>query len=105
MDFSQTFSLSNIVASGSTDSVRLYRVTRSDNTVDEFALLIPGEATQSLSYVTYGQWNSPNGSARDLNLGTLVFGVQTADVNTSVNTGNRISRNFSTTVAIRNRVL
>lgn len=31
--------------------------------------------------------------------------VQTADANTSVNAGNRISRNFSTTVAIRNRVL
>lgn len=31
--------------------------------------------------------------------------VQTADANTSVNAGNRISRNFSSTVAIRNRVL
>lgn len=31
--------------------------------------------------------------------------VQTADANTSVNAGNRITRNFSTTVAIRNRVL
>jgi type IV pilus assembly protein PilW len=31
--------------------------------------------------------------------------VQTADANTSVNAGNRINRNFSTTVAVRNRVL
>lgn len=83
--YSQTFASSDVDQAATTDSVRVYRVTRSDNTIDEFALLIPGDAIQDLSYVTYGQWNSPNGSSRDLNFGVVVFGVQTpaADIPTS----------------------
>ena len=77
--FSQTFSSSNVVSASTTSSVRVYRVTRSDSTVDEFDLLIPGETNQKLSYVTYGQWNSPNGSSNDINFGTVVFGLQTPD--------------------------
>ncbi len=81
VSFNEVFTSSNIDQSASNDSVRVYRVTHSDNTVDEFDLLIPAEPNMALSYVTYGQWNSPNGSNRSLNFGTVVFGVQTPAAN------------------------
>ena len=78
VSFGQTFASTNVDQTATNDSVRVYKVTRSDNSVDEFDLLIPGEPTQGLSYVTYGQWNSPNGSSQNLNFGTVVFGIQTS---------------------------
>ena len=76
-NFTQTFPKDSVSTANSTSSYRTYQVTRSDNTIDELVLLIPGESTQKLSYVTYGVWNTTAGSNRDITLGTFVFGVQT----------------------------
>jgi hypothetical protein len=76
-NLTQTFPKDSVSTADTTSSYRTYQVTRSDNTVDELVLLIPGESTQKLSYVTYGVWNSTAGSNRGITLGTFVFGVQT----------------------------
>ena len=76
-NFTQTFPKDSISGPDTTNSYRTYQVTRADNTIDELVILIPGEATQNLSYVTYGIWNSTAASTRNTTLGTFVFGVQT----------------------------
>ena len=76
-NFTQTFPKTGISGPDTTSSYRTYQVTRADNTIDELVILIPGEATQKLSYVTYGVWNSTAASTRNVTLGTFVFGVQT----------------------------
>ncbi len=76
-NFTQTFPKSGISTADTTSSYRTYQVTRSDNTIDELVLLIPGKSTQNLSYVTFGVWNSSAASNRNVNIGTFVFGVQT----------------------------
>jgi hypothetical protein len=77
-NFTQEFTSSNVSTANSNSSYRTYQFTRSDNTIDEFVLFIPGEPTENLSYVTYGTWNSAHGSSNNLTMGTFVFGVQTA---------------------------
>jgi hypothetical protein len=77
-NFTQEFTSAEVSAADSNTSYRTYSLTRPDNTVDEFVLFIPGEPTQNLSYVTFGTWNSPNGSANNITLGTFVFGVRTS---------------------------
>jgi len=77
-NFTQEFTSAEVSTADSNTSYRTYVLTRSDNTVDEFVLFIPGEPTQNLSYVTFGTWNSPNGSANNVTLGTFVFGVRTS---------------------------
>jgi hypothetical protein len=76
-NFTQEFTSGDVSTANSNSSYRTYQITRSDNTIDEFVLFIPGESTENLSYVTYGTWNSADGSNNNLTMGTFVFGIQT----------------------------
>lgn len=78
--YNQTFAPGDIDAGRSDASFRVYTVDNGGGDITDFVLLIPGDPTFNLSYVTLGLWNSVTADAgREVTIGTVVFGVETAD--------------------------